>query len=315
MGDLLLGCSGWNYGHTPENGGGWTGVFYPDANTKRLRYYSQFFDTAEIDSTFYEKFYTNMTKGTFIGMSKATPEKFQFSVKVPETITHIKRLRTELGAFSDFEEFLEKISPLNKANKLGAVLFQLPPSFTVSEFKNVERFLDKLPKSASASASNLSLSSSLSSPPSTKKTAISNAYHYAVELRHPSWKTEGPWELLKHYNIATVLTDSPARENLGFLSEVTVTADHSFIRFHGRNEKGHYWYNYLYSKEELKPWVDKVAKLKEQTKILRIYFNNHYGGKAVVNALQFKEMNSMAMSQEGRRALQHAQSYLSKMYK
>jgi uncharacterized protein YecE (DUF72 family) len=315
MGDLLLGCSGWNYGHTPENGGGWTGVFYPDANTKRLRYYSQFFDTAEIDSTFYEKFYTNMTKGTFIGMSKATPEKFQFSVKVPETITHIKRLRTELGAFSDFEEFLEKISPLNKANKLGAVLFQLPPSFTVSEFKNVERFLDKLPKSASASASNLSSSSSLSSPPSTKKTAISNAYHYAVEFRHPSWKTEGPWELLKHYNIATILTDSPARENLGFLSEVTVTADHSFIRFHGRNEKGHYWYNYLYSKEELKPWVDKVAKLKEQTKILRIYFNNHYGGKAVVNALQSKEMNSMAMSQEGRRALQHAQSYLSKMYK
>jgi uncharacterized protein YecE (DUF72 family) len=239
-----------------------------------------------------------MTKGTFIGMSKATPEKFQFSVKVPETITRIKRLRTELGAFSDFEEFLEKISPLNKANKLGAVLFQLTPSFTVSEFKNVERFLDKLPK-----------------PPSTKKTAISNAYHYAVEFRHPSWKTEGPWELLKHYNIATVLTDSPARENLGFLSEVTVTADHSFIRFHGRNEKGHYWYNYLYSKEELKPWVDKVAKLKEQTKILRLYFNNHYGGKAVVNALQFKEMNSMAMSQEGRRALQHAQSYLSKMYK
>jgi uncharacterized protein YecE (DUF72 family) len=313
MGDLLLGCSGWNYCNTPENGGGWTGVFYPDANTKRLRYYSQFFDTAEIDSTFYEKFYTNMTRGTFIGMSKATPEKFQFSVKVPETITHIKRLRVEQGAFSDFEEFLDKISPLKKANKLGAVLFQLPPSFTVGEFKNVERFLDKLPKSAAA-ASNSSLLSSSSSPPSTK-TAISNAYHYAVEFRHPSWKTEGPWELLKHYNIATVLTDSPTRENLGFLSEVTVTADHSFIRFHGRNEKGHYWYNYLYSKEELKPWVDKVAKLKEQTKILRIYFNNHYGGKAVVNALQFKEMNSMALSQEGRRALQHAESYVSKMHK
>src|SRR6187200_1037698 len=204
MGDLLLGCSGWNYGQTPENGGGWTGVFYPDANTKRLRYYSHFFDTAEIDSTFYEKFYTYMTKGTFIGMSKATPEKFQFSVKVPETITHIKRLRTELGAFSDFEDFLDKISPLNKANKLGAVLFQLPPSFTVSEFKNVERFLDKLPKSASASASNLR-SSSLSSPPSTKKTAISNAYHDALEFRHPTWNTEGPWELLKHYNMATPL--------------------------------------------------------------------------------------------------------------
>ena len=58
--------------------------------------------------------------------------------------------------------------------------------------------------------------------------------------------------MLKHYNIATVMTDSPAKENLEFLSDVTVTSsDHSFIRFHGRNAKGHYWYNYLYSEEEL----------------------------------------------------------------
>jgi hypothetical protein len=48
--------------------------------------------------------------------------------------------------------------------------------------------------------------------------------------------------MLKHYNIAAVMTDSPAKENLEFLSDVTVTtADHSFIRFHGRNTKGHYW--------------------------------------------------------------------------
>jgi uncharacterized protein YecE (DUF72 family) len=45
MGELLLGCSGWNYGDTPDKGG-WVGIFYPDKNTKRLRYYSQFFDTA-----------------------------------------------------------------------------------------------------------------------------------------------------------------------------------------------------------------------------------------------------------------------------
>jgi uncharacterized protein YecE (DUF72 family) len=45
-----------------------------------------------MDSIFYEKFYSQMTKGTFIGMVRATPEKFQFLVKVPETITHEKRL-------------------------------------------------------------------------------------------------------------------------------------------------------------------------------------------------------------------------------
>jgi len=61
MGELLLGCSGWNYPDTAEKGG-WTEVFYPDKDTKRLRYYSQFFNTAEMDSTFYEKFYSNMTR-------------------------------------------------------------------------------------------------------------------------------------------------------------------------------------------------------------------------------------------------------------
>jgi uncharacterized protein YecE (DUF72 family) len=67
--------------------------------------------------------------------------------------------------------------------------------------------------------------------------------------------------MLKHYNIAAVMTDSPAKEDLEFLSDVT--ADHSFIRFHGRNTKRHYWYDYLYTKEELKPWVEKVEQVKK----------------------------------------------------
>ena len=79
------------------------------------------------------------------------------------------------------------------------------------------------------------------------------------------------------------MTDSPPCENVQFLSDVTITANQSFIRFHARNTKGRYWYNYLYSKQELKPWVEKVNQIREQTKILRIYFYNHYGDKAVVN--------------------------------
>jgi len=113
MGEFLLGCSGWNYPDSADKGG-WTGVFYPDKATKRLRYYSQFFNTAEMDSTFYEKFYSHMTKGTFIGMSRATPEKFQFSIKVPETVTHVKRLDIKKGAMTSFEEFQDKISPLKQ---------------------------------------------------------------------------------------------------------------------------------------------------------------------------------------------------------
>lgn len=304
MGKLLIGCSGWNYGSRPEENGGWIGVFYPDKETKRLRHYSEFFDTAEMDASFYERFYNSMTKGTFIGMSRATPAGFQFSVKVPETITHKKRLDVKKNVLKDFEAFLEKISPLRIANKLGAILIQLPPSFTVSEFKNVELFLNELS----------AFSNTYSESSHGYESTTSHDYQYALEFRHPSWKTEGPWELLRHYDIASVVTDSPKKENLEFLSETIVTtADHSVVRFHGRNIKGHYWYNYLYNKEELEPWVEKIDKIKEQTKVLRIYFNNHYGGKAVINALEFKEMLGFKLSEKEASKLESAKSYLGKL--
>jgi uncharacterized protein YecE (DUF72 family) len=304
MGKLLIGCSGWNYGSLPEESGGWIGVFYPDKETRRLRHYSEFFDTAEMDASFYERFYTSMTKGTFIGMSKATPAEFQFSVKVPETITHRKRLDVNKNVLKDFESFLEKISPLRSANKLGAILIQLPPSFTVSEFKNVESFLNELSTFSKRDSEGFHES---------KSGYSGDDYQYALEFRNPSWKMEGPWELLKHYNIASVITDSPKKENLEFLSETIVTtADHSFVRFHGRNIKGHYWYDYLYNKEELEPWVEKIDKIREETKVLRVYFNNHYGGKAVINALEFKEMLGIKLSEKEVSKLEYAKSYLKK---
>ena len=129
-----------------------------------------------------------MTRDTFIAMDRATPENFQFSIKFPETVTQDNRLDVSMGAIALLTEFLEKISPLNFVNKLGAILIQLPPSFTVKEFQNTEEFLDRLP----------------------------SGYDYAIEFRHPSWNTEGPWEMLKHYNIAAVMTDSPQPDKLKF---------------------------------------------------------------------------------------------------
>ena len=258
---MLIGCSGWNYGDSFDKGG-WVGSFYPDTKIRRLGYYSRYFSTAEFDAIFYEKFYSRIGEGTFYGMIKATPTNFQFSVKVPETITHVKRLDPSRGAVEDFWKFLEKISPLENANKLGAILIQLPPSFSVNEFRQVEKFLD----------------------------AISDRqYELALEFRHPSWHTEGPWELLRHYNVAAVMTDSPDT-NLYYLSEIALTANHCFIRLHGRNRG--FWYNYLYNKEELNQWAKKVQKLLQNPELrtVRIYFNNHYGAAAVLNALEFGEI-------------------------
>ena len=261
---LYIGCSGWSYSDTFDKGG-WTKIFYPDTKTKKIQYYSQFLNTVEMDATFYEKFYKYMTKEIFTALSASTPEKFQFSVKVPETVTHVKRLEVDNGAMTSLEEFLDKISPLKLGNKLGTVLIQLPPSFTVKEFRHTEEFLDRLP----------------------------NGYDYAVEFRHPSWNTEGPWEMLKHYNIAAVITDSPPEDKLQFLSQAVVTSNHSFIRWHGRDAK--HRYNYLYSKQELKPWINKIKEISVETPIVRGYFNNHYGAKSVLNALQFKEMIGLSL--------------------
>jgi uncharacterized protein YecE (DUF72 family) len=275
---VLIGCSGWSYNDSFEKGG-WVKVFYPDAQTKKLPYYGQFFNTAEMDATFYEKFYMYMTKDTFTAMNKATPANFQFSVKVPETVTHYNRLDINKGAMALLNEFLEKISPLKYANKLGSVLIQLPPSFTVKEFQNTEEFLDRLP----------------------------SGYDYAVEFRHPSWNTEGPWELLKHYNIAAVLTDSPEPDKLQFLSEPIVTTNHCFIRWHGRQVKPRY--NYLYSRDELRSWVDKVKRISLETPVVRGYFNNHYGARAVINAIEFKEMLGNTLSEKENAIKENARNF------
>ena len=278
MADIRIGTSGWSYSD-PADKGGWVGVFYANKSMKKLPYYSQYFNTAEFDSIYYEKFYSKMGQKTFEGMVNSTPDNFQFSVKVPETVTRQKKISVGDGAFSAFEEFLQRISPLKKAKKLGAILFQMSPNFTVDDFKNAESFLGKLPR----------------------------GYDYALEFRHASWQTEGALELLKHYNIASVMTDSPDPK-LQFLAQPIVTADHAFIRYHGRNIK--FWYNYLYSKQELEPWVKKVNEIMKQTRILRAYYNNHPMGQAVINALQFKEMLGTISEQE-HKALEKAVAYLS----
>jgi uncharacterized protein YecE (DUF72 family) len=198
--EYYLGCSGWNYGDTPEKGG-WLDIFYPTKDTRRLRYYSEFFNTVEMDSTFYEEFYSKMTKGLFFGMVKATPQNFEFSIKVPERITHRKKLNINKDVMSDFKEFLDKISPLYYSGKLGAILIQLPPSFNIEYFNTLKIFRKYTKKTKKIELIN------------TIKKVTNKAYQYAIEFRHRSCNTEGPWELLKYYNIANVITDSPEKEN------------------------------------------------------------------------------------------------------
>ena len=202
-----------------------------------------------MDATFYNRFYQNMTKSLFIGLTKTTPDKFKISGKVPEIITHDKRLDVDKGVINDMIQFLDKISPLKNTHKLGVIIIQLPPSFSIKEIQNFEKFLSALRNNDETSSND-----------------------YAIEFRNNSWNSEGTFELLHHYNITSVLTDSPAKENLEFLSdENNLTSETiGLIRLHGRNtNRDHYWYDYLYSEKELAPWINKIKRIESDQSDLR----------------------------------------------
>jgi uncharacterized protein YecE (DUF72 family) len=289
---FYLGCSGWNYGDIPDKGG-WLNVFYPDNKTRKLSYYSQFFNTVEMDATFYKRFYKHMNERLFTGMANATPNEFKISVKVPEIITHEKRLDINKNVVTDLNEFLKKISPLEINRKLGSIIIQLPPSYTINEYNGLEEFLVAL----------------------RNRSNLKNHDNIALEFGHNSWNTEGVLELLHQFSIASVLTDSPEQENLGFLSNENNLASNKLavVRLHGRNTtRDHYWYDYLYSEEELIPWVSKINRIKENVETIFVYFNNHYGGKAIVNSLQFKELiNNQPLPENEKKILEKAKKYLS----
>jgi uncharacterized protein YecE (DUF72 family) len=186
------------------------------------------------------------------GWIKATGPDFKFSLKIPKTITHDKKLaRTE----KDILDFVDLVGPISKAGKLGCLLAQLPPGFTFKEKDSLESFLELLPKEM----------------------------HFAVEFRHESWNREETWDLLKRYNVANTITDSP----IEFLTRPVVTATtHSYVRWHGRGKS--MWYDYTYSEKELQPWLAKLKGLEEKVPVVYACFNNHTG--ATINLLQLLEM-------------------------
>ncbi len=265
---LFIGCSGWNYVDTSQNGG-WLNAFYPDKKTKTFAYYSQFFDTVEMIQTFYKKHYRKMSKDLFTWLAEITSENFKMSIRVPAIITDEKRLNIYNKNMIDvLTLFIDKISPLKNANKLGAIIIQLPPSFTTKEFRKLEEFLYVI-----------------------KSNFVTKSYHYAIEFNDKSWDTKGALDLLQHYDVSHVISDAPSQTNLKLLTNEDYVTCKSLAVFRlcGRNTYDH-MSNYLYSEKELVTLAEKIKKVKDVTDNTFVYFSNSYGGKAIVNAPQFKEM-------------------------
>jgi uncharacterized protein YecE (DUF72 family) len=265
LGDIMLGTSGWSYEE-------WVEPFYRFKKVSKLRFYNSVFRTAEIDSTFYR--YPN--EGTVFGWLRHTDPSFVFTAKLPQIITHDKVLDLNQGVEDDLNRFCELMRRLLDAGKLGCLLIQLPPKFTMSDIGDLERFLEILPKE----------------------------FQFAVEFRDLSWMNDDTWKLLSKHGVAYTIVDEPLLP-----PEVKVTSKIAYFRWHGKGRRP--WFDYRYKKEELDSWVPRVKETANQVEKVYGYFNNHYHGYAVENCLQVLEMLGV-LTPEQSNAKAHVEAYFAK---
>jgi uncharacterized protein YecE (DUF72 family) len=185
MAHFFCGTSGWAY---PS----WKPAFYPEklAQTKFLTYYSSQLNTVEVNFTFRQL----LKETTVQKWLNETPDHFRFGVKAHQVITHIKRLK---GADEFVKRFMTTIEPLERAGKLGPILFQLPPNLKC-DVPLLQEFLCTLPRGA----------------------------RFAFEFRHASWFDDAAFAALKDRNVALCVAETEER-----VTPDVTTADYTYYRY------------------------------------------------------------------------------------
>jgi uncharacterized protein YecE (DUF72 family) len=261
MAKIYIGTSGWSY---PTGEGTWNGNLYPPGTRNELEYYSRFFNTVEVNSSFYRP-----PNPVYVAnWVKKTPPGFLFAVKLWQKFTHPDMYRAAAGeaaaiSYDDVDTFRRCLEPLVQAERMGALLAQFPPSFRNDRYG--QQVLESLAKHF-------------------------GQYRLAVELRHKSWSDDpATANLLKQNNTAWVQIDEPKFQS-SIAATTPVTADSAYFRFHGRNAEM-WWkgnvetrYRYLYSPEEIKELTEKVRVASEKTSLTFVFFNNHWKAYAPRNA-------------------------------
>jgi uncharacterized protein YecE (DUF72 family) len=233
---VFIGTSGWNYNH-------WRRIFYPEGlpKTKWLQHYAGAFTSVEVNATFY----STMRASTFEKWRQGTPEGFLWAVKASRYITHIRRL---LDVKEALEIFMESLAPLGE--KLGPILFQLPPSLPFDK-DLFDTFCSLLP----------------------------SKQRYTIEARHASWTQEMALSCLKNHGIAWCISDTAGR--YPYLE--AVTSEFTYLRLHGSSRL----YASCYSENELQEWAAKIRSIGVDA---HVYFDNDFMGHAPKNALRLREI-------------------------
>jgi len=257
---ILIGTSGFSYDD-------WKGRFYPEHIDKRdmLAYYARSFNTTEINASYY----AIPGAASFAAMARKTPDDFQFVVKAHKDMTHIEEPQREV-----FDAFVGSIQPLRDAGKFGCMLAQFPWGFkcTAENGTKLREFRE-----------------------------MAGDLPTVIEFRNADWVNDETFDLLRELDIGFCSVDEPHLKGL-MPPVAAATSSIGYVRFHGRNAKS-WWhheeayqrYNYLYSEEELGPWVPKVRGLEGDTSKTYVFFNNHYQGKSVQNARMFAKLLGMEL--------------------
>jgi uncharacterized protein YecE (DUF72 family) len=257
----LVGTAGWSY----ED---WRGIVYPEERETGfhpLTFMAGYIDIVEVNSTFYRTPAISMSL-SWVKRVAAYPD-FLFAIKVHQVFTHERKNWTA----RDVDAFKLGIEPLRAKEKLASLLFQFPWSFVNS-------------------ASNLDYLSQLF--------GIFAGYPMTLEIRHSSWDDENFYTFLSEHRVCYCNIDQPVlRSSIKPSARITVP-DFSYVRLHGRNYKDWFRegagrderYNYLYGKDELEEWVNRIRELGQNSERVYVITNNHYRGQALANALQIKNM-------------------------
>lgn len=242
---LYLGTSGWSY----ED---WEGSVYPPRTAAgvRLSEYVKQYATVEIDSTFYG----TPRRRTVERWRDIAPDGFLFAAKFPREITHDRSL---VDCESPARTFVDTMDSLG--DRLGPLLIQLPPSFTVDGMVALKKFLAALPKD----------------------------YRYAVEIRHRSWLKSDLPNVLRDHGVALTLIDYPGMPRIS-----TATADFSYVRWLG--DRREFPEGHTHSKkdrdEDLTWWNGVISGFLEEGKNVFAYANNHYQNHSPSTLARFLEL-------------------------
>jgi len=258
---IRFGPAGWDYKD-------WAGKVYPAPKPKGfdpLRYLADYFDTVEINSTFYRPAAAKVSK-SWVERVKDHRD-FRFTAKLYKRFTHE---RATAWTREEVDEVRAGLDPMAEASKLGALLLQFPWSFRNTE-ENREWLRDL--------------------------TAAFRAYPLVVEVRHLSWNEPEFYAELAQRRMGIVNVDQPMFRN-SLPPAARATSAIGYIRVHGRNYKDWFRkaagrderYDYLYTAKELKPWAERTKALAEEPSVTDVYVvnNNHFAGQAVTNALMLE---------------------------